>query len=498
MASGYPGYGQAQVLGKQRDPLGEYVQNQRTAANQEINRSKVDIMRRKQSDTEALKMLGHKYVDPGKRFKYWGQKTINDAQQGILGLLNNNPDMDANQLRPAISQLQGSADEKLALASQLNDLYDQQLEFGKGLKYINQPRYKELVDQAISKESPEEVDQEFLANVDKLPEVYDKHAIIADSINRWKAPLFQSTDVSNLKSTPLGQYWTIKDNNFVFGRPGPNGEVVPGISDEHLSYLLGGNEISPEGRNQKVIGNQLNDVYRWDIAKRQAQDPQNMEEVNNIFRKIQYDPAYNGQVADQLRADLENNYQRIQSREKIQSAGKFRQASPNAKITPADYDDRRVTLDALLNPYDGTGNVSQAAQMALNRLKTGEKIGGRPITDVVITRGGTAYTPEQMQRFGNTLLSGGKFSEKPAKQVSPNSTVVTIKTGSMFGEPVSQPISIDLSLPGADAVLNQILNTSKGEKKILYKDLLQQQQGSDNTYLDEDQPEAEDTGYLDE
>lgn len=494
MASGYPGYGQAQVLGKQRDPLGEYVQGKKTAASQEIAKGKVEIMRRKQSDTEALKTLSHKYVDPGKRFQYWGQKTINDTQQGVLGLLNNNPDVDISQLRPAISQLQGGADERLALASQLNELYDQQLEYGKSNKMINQARYKELADQAISKENPEEVDQEFLGNIDKLPEVYDKHAIISDSINRWKAPLYQTSDFSNLKTTPLGQYWTIKDNNFVFGRRGEDGSITPGISDEHLSYLLGGNEITPEGRNQKVVGNQLNDVYRWDIAKRQAQNPQDMQEVNAIFRKIQYDPAYNGQVAEQLRGDLENNYQRIQSREKIQSAGKFRQANPNAKISAEDYDDRRVTLNALLNP----NNDPEATQVALNRLKTGEKIGGKPITDVVITKGGMAYTPEQMQRFGNALLSGGTFTEKPAKQVNSNSSVVTIKTGSMFGEPVTQPISIDLSLPGADAVLNQILNTSKGEKKILYKDILQQQQGN-NTYLDEEQQETEeDSGYLDE
>lgn len=474
------GKGQAIVLDNPRDPIAIYNAGQQQNAQNAYRQQQFALAQRKQNDGQISKIINEKYLDAPKRFQSLATGIVNKSNGDIMTDLQA-ANGDLNIAAPHIQQTKASANEQIAKLVQANEMYGNQESFAKTNKFIDQVKFKKILDTAIDTDDPDKIDMDLMQNAANIPGVYDKHAILSDSITNMKGPLNGVTNISELQNTPLGKYWTIKDDQFVFAKKDDKGNVVPGISDETLSYLLGGNDITNEGRQQKVVGNQLNDVYRWGIAQRQSSNPNDLFEVKNNFDKMQYDPAYNREVADQLRSDIENNFQKMQSRERVQSAGKFKQKSQreidyeNAKVS------RQEALDATVNPF-GDGSLAEPTRKAaesLEKLRGADFAGGK-VTEAKFERGGYVISPEWMEKLARVINTpeGYAVLKEAVKNLVPikgkgNKVIFTTKTGTMFGSPETANVPLDLSQPGVKVILNAMMNQNKGERKVYYDDLYQ-------------------------
>lgn len=485
------GQGQAQIYGPVRDPLSIYLSNERAKSQDAFKRQQLAAQQKKAQDADVTRILGHKYQDPGDLFKAWGSDITTQANQAVMGVLQANEGQDLNALRPSIIGIQGDADKKLGYASEIANIYKVKKDTLGEIKNVDTREAERILNSAVlGKSDPYQVDRELLENVEQVPGIYDLNSLVADSVDGIKGQ-FKGTNVGAIESSPLGMFMKVEDYKVRFKD-----------LNKAMDYILRGDDVTDVGINQKINGGIISDRIRWDIAKRevgtQGGDPNDTNQVMNRFKDIQYDQSYAPQVRQQLRGILQQ-FQQEERDVNIQQMGKFPKDG-NKKISPEDFTDRLQTINTVLNPFDASGNISPTASEAVARLRGG-KLGNSVIKDVSFVRGGRAYPKEFVQQLNQAFLNRDqeaisnllKNTPKPTRTAPADNAVMVIQTGTIYGEPVSGEIRIDLTDPGSKALLNGILTTNPNEKKILYPDLLKFQQGhgTDIGILDEEEGEDE-------
>lgn len=490
------GQGQAQVLGPQKDPLSIYLSGERNKAANALRQQQIELANKKQQDAEVGKVLAYKYEDPGERFRVWGQDVINKANQSVMGLFQSNPDADINSLRPSILGVQGQAQKDLNLAKEINNIYDEKKQSINAISNVDKKAAESLLNSAISKNSPYEVDRDFLENIESVPAIYDLNSLVADSVSNIKDQ-FRGTDIGEIQKSPLGLFMEITDNKVRFKD-----------IDATMDFLLRGDDITDLGVSQKVNGGVISDRIRWDIAKdevaRSGADANDPYTVMDRFKEIQYDKKYAPTVREKLRGILDQLNQEERD-VKVQSMGRFKQTSGREQDYERSKMKREEVLMNLTNPF-GRGNNLTAptpeSQRELGRLRNTDFAGGK-ITDARFEKGSYVYTPEDYKKINEILISSfsGKAGTPEAyKQFSNaikeaekrkipskgNQIKFTAKTGTIFGQPETLPdIPLDLNNPDAMTILNGMLNTNPNERKIYFDDLFQNKE-TDIGLIDED------------
>lgn len=485
--------GQAIVLDNPRDPLAIYQQNQNAKAMQSYRQQQLGLSRQKQQDTETGKILGFKYEDPGDRFRSWGQDTINRTNQAVMGVFQNNPNVDATQLRGQIMQLQGSAQKDLNKAKEVNNLYDEKVKSIGSLKNVDQEEATRIMNQAIAKNSPYDVDTNKLQNLEQIPAIYDLNSLVADSVSGIKGQ-FQGTNVGKLQSSPLGLFMTVEDNKLRFKD-----------MDKTIDYILRGDDVTQEGINQKVNGGIISDRIRYGIAQQEVAkaggDPNDVDQVMPKFKQIQYDKNYSPKVREELKGILDQLNQEERD-VRVQRMGNFRQAGTKEQEYIDAKKRREESLDAITKPF-GPANALKdptgLAQQSLGKLRGGDFMGGK-VTNAQFKKGGMTVSPEYMkvirQAFEQDLYGGSSFANstrvlKGAKDhmvpTSSNQIIFDTKTGTMFGEPVPITLPFDLNNQDTKVILNAMMNQNAGERKIYFDDLYKNTQSSPSGNIYDDQ-----------
>lgn len=495
------GQGQAQVLDNPRDPLSLYIQGQQNKGLQELRRQQMAMQQQKQKDAEIGKTLAFKYDDPGDRFKAWGQDIVNGANQATMGVFQGNPEADINSLRPNIMAIQGKAQKDLNFAKELNNVYDEKQALVNQIPNIDRARANEYLNQTIHKNSPYDVNREHLEKFEQNPGIYDLNSLVADSVNGIKNQ-FSQESMSGTQNSGLGLFTTIKDRKVRFKD-----------YDETMNYLFGGDDTD-FGKANRVKGNQVYRTALYNIAAKEVAEkggnPNDYNQVLDRFDMIKDDRNYVDKVRDQIKPILKQLDQE-ELGVKVQSMGKFRQATGSERDKEQARIVRRDDLDALSNPFGKNGqytNATDRAQSALGALRGGDFMGGK-ILDASFKKGGYTISPEYLDKIEgalNSKQSAGEMAKllgdayKNKVPVKGNADVISFKIktpddeiNKILGKEIDG-MAFDVKEPRAKRILNALMNQNSGEEKITWGDL-SNVKANNNQYLDEDE---EETGYLDE
>lgn len=506
--------GQAVVLDNPRDPMALLLMGQNQQQVAAYRQQQLGLQQRKASDADMNRVMSHKFEDPGERFRSWGQETINKANQRVMDVYQNNPNADPSMMRSQIVNIQGEADKELSTAKEINNIYNQKIQSLGSMKDIIDPgEAKRILNQTINKSNPFDVDRSILENIEQVPAVYDKNALVANSVHDIKDQ-FKNTTPGDIKSSPLGLFMEITDNKMRFKD-----------IDKTIDFILRGDDVTDIGSQQKVNGGLISDRLRYDIARGQvASDGGNPEDVGQVmtqFRKIQYDPKYAPQVRKELRGILDQFNQEDRD-VNVQSMGKFKQTSLNEGLKENRLMMRDQNLKNMLNPFANVGATSPKpeSQKAISRILGGDFGGGR-ITEAKYEKGNVSISPDWMRKIGeqlNVVLSSNTDASKKELQQtirdasahmvqkSGNKIKFSIKTGTIFGQPEEQSgLTIDLSDPNAEAIVNALMNKNAGESNVPLDDVYFYRNKGKKTYLDEGDDSSggfldddEESGFLDD
>lgn len=508
--------GQAVVLDNPRDPMAILLTGQRNQQMAAYRQQQLGLQQRKASDADMNRVLSHKYEDPGERFRAWGQETINKANQRVMDVYQNNLSADPSLIRSQIINIQGVADKELNTAKEINNIYNEKIQSLGAMKDIVDPSAaKRILNQTINKSNPFDVDRSILENIEQVPAIYDENALVASSVKGIKDQ-FRQTSPGEIQSSPLGLFMEIKENKMRFKD-----------LDKTIDFILRGDDVTDIGIQQKVNGGLISDRLRYDIARDQVSsqggDPEDVSQVMAQFRKVQYDPKYAPQVRKRLRGILEQ-FNQEERDVHIQSMGKFKQTSLSEDIKENRLMMRDQNLKNMLNPFESASATKPKAeaQKAISRILGGDFGGGR-ITEAKYEKGNVAISPEWMRKIGeqlNAVLSSNNEADKKVLQQtireannhlvqkSGNKIKFSIKTGTIFGQPEEiSGLTIDLSDPNAEAIVNALMNKNAGESNIPLDDVYFFRNKGKKTYLDEDddgsggfldEDEESDEGYLDD
>jgi hypothetical protein len=119
------GQGQAIVLDNPRDPLAIYGQRQQREATNAYRDQQLQLRQRGQQQTNVNRALAHKYQEPGEKFKTFASDILYNANNDVMSVYQNNPDVDPIQLQGMITKIQGDADRQLSKTKEVNDLYSE-------------------------------------------------------------------------------------------------------------------------------------------------------------------------------------------------------------------------------------------------------------------------------------------------------------------------------------------------------------------------------------
>lgn len=494
--------GQAVVLDNPRDPLAIYQQEQQRDATNDYRLRQLRYKQAKDQSTDINKLIPYKYHDAPDMFKQWGQDAINEAQAKTFDVLQNSPNADPIALQQQLSGPRGDAQKKLAYAIETSNLFKQADEAIKGTKGVDPIRARENLTKLYNRD-PTQIDRELLENFASMPMNLDVNGLVAESVKDIKDQ-YNVDSTGKPTNTMFGQIMTIENNKKRFTD-----------IEKTMDYILGGDDVTDIGQTQSARGNQIVDGILGEMATERVGDKNNLraqmdeyKRLNSIFDTPPRTPeerARREQLNDQVRSRLRPMLEQLDQKArgvKIQRLGNFPKEGSKT-IGEEDYRDRINTINAVKNPYNNKGELTEAAQQAAARLRSG-KLGVQNITDVSFKKGGRVLTPEGQKMLADAIINGDpnasnwdlkKLEQYTRKTVPHDKAVISIKVGTMMGETSKEAISIDLSDPGAEALLNGILTGSGNEKKILYPDLLKFKSGKGATqYLDSD----EEDGYLDE
>ena len=497
------GQGQAQVFGSPKDPLALYAAGQKAQAAQELQREKLANQQKKQQGEDLRKVLGYKYEDPGDRFRAWAADRVNQTNTEIFDLFQRHPNVDISQLTPLIDQVQGTTRKDIAYTKELNNIFDEKRKTVSAIKNVDRKAAEQILGGIVQKDSPYDVDRDKLENIEQIPAIYDLNGMVADSVADIKTQ-FRNVSLGDIQSSPLGLFMEVRDNKMRFKD-----------IDKTMDFLLRGDDVTDLGIQQKINGGQIDDRIRWDIAARelaqQGGDPNNVDQVYDKFREIQYDSTYTPQVRKELRSILEQFNQEDRS-VRVQSMGRFRQVGAKEQDYQRGKVVREEDLMALINPYE-QGRLTepkQRAQQALGKLRGGDFMGGK-IVDAKLKRGGYVLTPEYTQQLSaiiqqnaDKIPPGGQMNKEVLQAIEEaknhlvpvkgnrDNVIFSIKGGTLQGEPETIPdLPLDLSQPEAIWILNAMMNQNSGERRYYNTDLFGQQ--TDTPYdLDLGDEEEED------
>lgn len=493
--------GQAVVLDNPRDPMGILLTQQRGQQQNAIRQQQLALQQRKASDAEMNKTLAFKYEDPGERFRSWGQDAINKANQDVLGIYQNNPNADQASLKSNIMAVQGRTQKDLNYSKEINNIYNEKIQTLGQIKNIDREAAMGIMNSTIAKNSPYEVDRGILENIEQVPKIYDLNSMVAGGVADIKNQ-FRKTSPGEIQSSPLGLFMEITDNKMRFKD-----------IDKTIDYVLRGDDVTDIGINQKMNGGLISDRIRWDIAEQEVAqkggNPNDISQVMDRFKNIQYDPKYAPKVREELRGILEQLNQEDRD-VKVQSMGKFKQQSFGDGLKENRLMLRDQNLKNLLNPFDANGTTpKKESQAAISRLLGGEFAGGK-ITGAKYEKGNMTTDPAWVNKIGvllNRTMAGDENAGaelqqaiKEAKnhqiQRPGNKIRLTVKTGTLFGQPETlNDLPLDLTDPNAEAIINALMNSNKGEANIPLDDVNFFRNKGKQTYLDED---SDGDGFLDD
>jgi hypothetical protein len=489
------GQGQAIVLDNPRDPLAIYNAGQRQQAQDAYRQQQLGLKQQQQNDNQLAKALSFKYEDPGDRFRSFTQDIVNGAMQATLNEFQNAPYGQVNQGN--ILNIKGNAQKQINYIKELNNVYDEKSKALAGMKNVDQAAATAIMNQAISKANPYEVDQDLIQNIEQVPAIYDLNSMVANSVKDVKDQ-YRSTDPGQIQSSPLGLFMEVTDQKLRFKD-----------LDKTMDYILRGNDTSEEGLNQKVNGGVISDRIRYSIAQDQIAkaggDPNDVNQVLPEFKKIQYDGAYAPQVRQKLRGILEQLNQEDRD-VNIQKMGQFRQESAKERDYRNAKTARERALDSMMAPFGKNGELSAPdplAQQSLAKTRNADFAGGK-IIGAKYERGGYTIAPEWMDRLSRVINTPEGYATlaEAVKHLVPvkgnaNKVRFTTKTGTMFGSPETQiDVPLDLSDPAAKVILNAMMNQNPGERKVYFDDLYQTQQPTNQ--VDIGLPEDEDLDFEDQ
>lgn len=503
--------GQAIVLDNPRDPMGLLLMGQQQKQNQLYRQQQLGLQQRKANDAEMNKVLAHKYEDPGERFRVWGQDTINKANQEVMAVYQGNPNGDPTQMRSQIMGIQGKAQKELNAAKEINNIYNEKIQSLGSMKDIIDPEEaKRILNATMNKANPFEVDRSILENIEQIPAVYDLSSIVAKSVGGIKDQLRQ-TSPGEIQSSPLGLFMEITENKMRFKD-----------IDKTMDFILRGDDVTDIGTQQKVNGGMISDRIRYQIAEKELAEaggnPEDVTQVMDRFRKIQYDPKYAPQVRRELRTILEQ-FNQEERDVNIQSMGKFKTESTTEALKKNRVLKRGEVLRNLLNPFESNSDApKQESQAAISRILGGD-FGGGKVTEAKFEKGAQSISQDWMGKIGEDLnryiANNSDENKKALSQTlleaknhlvpkSGNKIKLTVKTGTVFGEPAEKiDLPIDLSNPNARAILNALMNKNSGESNIPLDDVDFYEQNKQTTgFLDDDDEEEvaadSDGGFLDD
>lgn len=444
----------------------------------------------------------------------WGQNLVNKANDEVFSYYRNNVNADSLAKRQGITQIQGKYQKELDYGREVVDLFKTKQKSLDGFKDIlNKQEADRIMTQIITKDDPFQVNRELLENIEQIPGIYDMNSIVANSVEDIKGQ-FRSVTPGEIQSSPLGMFMEIKENKMRFKD-----------IEKTMDFLLRGDDVTDLGIQQKINGGMISDGIRYDIAKREIAakggDPTDVTQVMERFKEIQYDPKYAPEVRKELKSVL-NQFQQEDRDVKVQTMGKFKQASMTEKLKENRILSRDQNLKAIGNPYASPGDNEprKESQEALGRILGGD-FGGGKVTKASFEKGNVSVSPEYMKEIV-TALNQAHFSSsdedkarvqellRDAKnhlvQKSGNKINVQIKTGTIFGEPVKQEggtrshelldLTIDLSDPSWEPIVNALMNKNEGEANIPLDDVNFYRKGNQSTsgttgFLDDDDEETE-------
>lgn len=473
--------GQAVVLDNPRDPMSLILMGQQQQAMQHHRQAQLGLQQQKADAAEVNKALAYKFEKPEDRFRQWGQDIINKANEEVFSVYRSNPNADALQLKQQISQIQGNRQKELDYGIETATLFDQKKKSLDGFKDIlNKKEADRIMSQIISKDNPFDVDRDLLENIEQVPAIYDLNAIVADSVSGIKDQ-FRQVSTGEIQSSPLGLFMEIKENKMRFKD-----------IEKTMDYLLRGDDVTDIGMQQKINGGMISDVIRYDIAKQETQksggDPNDVSQVMERFKEIQYNPRYADDVRRELKGILEQFNQEDRD-VKVQTMGKFKQASMSEELKENRLKMRDQNLNAIRNPYASPSDdkPTKEAQAAVSRILGGD-FGGGKVIEAEFDKGDLSVDPSYMKRLVSEL-NESYFNPTPENkrrvdetvkdmknhlvQKSGNKVNMKVKTGTVFGEPVSiETLPLDLSDHSSEAILNALMNKNAGESNIPLDDVM--------------------------
>lgn len=498
--------GQAVVLDNPRDPMALVLMGQQQQAAQRYRQAQLGLQQQKADTAELNKALAYQFEKPEDRFQQWGQDLINKANDEVFNYYRNNVNADSLTKRQGITQIQGRFQKQLDYGREVVDLFKTKQKSLDGFKDIlNKKEADRIMTQIISKDDPFQVDRDLLENIEQVPAIYDLNAIVANSVEDIKGQI-RTVSESGLKESPLGLFMEIRENKMRFKD-----------IDKTMDFLLRGDDVTDLGIQQKINGGMISDGLRYDIAKREVAaaggNPEDVTQVFKRFKEIQYDPKYAPQVRKELRGILEQ-FQQEDRDVKIQSMGKFKQASMTEQLKENRILARDKVLQDISNPYATLSDTTpkKESQAALSRILGGD-FGGGKVTEAKFNKGNVAVDPEYMKQIVSALNEANfdtnestrmqKMSRvqqlvRDAKnhmvQKTGNKIELSIKTGTIFGDPKeTSGILIDLSDPSWEAIVNALMNANAGESKIPLDDVHfvrnKRKQSASTGFLDDDDEE---------
>lgn len=483
--------GQAIVLDNPRDPLAIYQNTQNQKALQGYRQQQLGLNQKKQQDAELGKMLQYKYEDGPDLFKQYVAGVVADSQNQTFNILQGNPDKDSLTLKYMVNQPRSEASKKIGAAKEVATLFENAAAAA-NTPGIDQIRYKENLGKLL-RQDPTTMNRDLIQNFAGLPINYDTNGMIANSVKDIKDQYNVDTQ-GKIQNSQLGQFMTITNNKKRFKD-----------IDKTIDYLLGGDDVTQFGQSQQAIGNKIADGLLAEIAQEQtgSQDPEvvhnRFQQLNSLYDQPPRTPEerlQRNRLDEDIRGRMRNRLEQLDQTSKgvkIEKMGSFPKAGANS-ITPDDFSDRVQTIKSILQPTKD-GQFTDEARTAVQRLRTG-KLGGHPIVNADLRPSGRVLNEEGQRKWLDFIQNGKPLLEdlsKYTKEVT-HKGVIQIQIGTTTDENTGkqiagQTVDIDLSSPGAEAMLNSILTSSGNEKKITYPDLLKYKKGQlpQGTGADEDE-----------
>lgn len=497
--------GQAVVLDNPRDPMGMVLMGQQQQATNRYRQQQLGLQQRKAADADMNKVLAYKYEKPEDRFREWGQNIVNSGNQEVMDIYERNPNADPISLRSQIMQVQGAHQKKLDYGITTSKIFTEKQKSLDGMKDIVDPEEsKRIMNQIISVDDPYKVNRSLLENIEQVPAIYDRNALVANSVSDIKDQ-FRNVTPGDIQSSQLGLFMEIKENKMRFKD-----------MDKTMDFLLRGDDVTDIGIQQKINGGLISDRIRYDIAAQEVSksggDAQDVTQVMDRFKQIQYDPKYAPQVRKELKSVLDQFNQEERDVD-VQSMGKFKQESMNEGLKKNRLMLRDQNLKNILNPYSDPGSSKPKAesQAAISRILGGD-FGGGKVTQAGFEKGQYTTSPDWTKKISEelnqALSDNSEDSKKQLQQTlreaknhlvskTGNKIKFNIKTGTIYGQPEeTSGLTIDLSDPNAEAIVNALMNKNAGEANIPLDDVNFYRNQGKQTYLDDDD-ETPDDGYLD-